>query len=282
MFRAIRKLVDSRSKQELLPPVFVWRPEPDGHNFGDSLFHALVNRMTGRELQTASARYSGPIFYPGGSVLHLCKQGDIAWGVGANLNASRWRGRKQFEDNFDIRSVRGPLTASFVKDFLQLPSPVVAGDSALLVPRYFPEWRSIQSQGTIALVRHYADEAGTTVVSDEVLMIDPLRDPAVVVPEILSCELVVSSSLHGIIVAESFGIPARWLKSDTKGPASMKFYDYYLQTGRAPRPAASLEEAVLAGGEPLPDLDDEVLLETFPWDIYGTPDPPEEEAEPRK
>jgi pyruvyltransferase len=122
-------------------------------------------------------------------------------------------------------------------------------------------------------VRHYANEVGSISGSDEVVLIDPLRDPTIVVPEILSCEFVVSSSLHGIIVAESFGIPARWLRSDKKGPASMKFYDYYLQTGRAPRPAATLEAAILAGGEPLPDLDDEILLQTFPWDIYPSSGP---------
>jgi len=267
----LRKLRD-RPPAGSPPGVYVWRPGPNAHNFGDSLFLAIVNRILDQELEPSPPDYSGRLFYPGGSVLHLCRERDIAWGIGANLNASRWRGRRRFATSLDIRSVRGPLTAAFVRDFLELPEPRVGGDPAVLAPRLFREWSEIQSCGSVGLVQHYSDPVDAKGISEEVQVIDPLRDPMIVVPEILSCDLVVSSSLHGIIVAESFGIPARWLRAETGGPASMKFYDYYLWTGRAPRPADSPVEAMRAGGEPLPDIDDEVLLETFPWDAYPRPE----------
>jgi len=264
--RYLRKLRgDSPDGRDLR--VWIWRPHDGGHNFGDSLFLLLVNRMTERELETASADFAGPRFFPGGSVLHMCRDGDVAWGIGANLNAARWRRPRRYPNDVDIRSVRGPLTAAFVSDFLELPEPVVAGDSALLLPRYFPEWGSVPKQGRIGYVSHYSSASAQNQTSSEVLLIDPLRDPLLVVPEILSCDLVISSSLHGIIVAESFGIPAKWIREDAGGPPAMKFYDYYLQTGRAPSPCASLEVGIRTGGEPLPDLDDQVLLDTFPWDV---------------
>jgi len=250
------------------PRVWIWRPNQGGHNFGDSLFLALVNRMLGRDLELAAPDFGGPRFFPGGSVLHVCRNGDLAWGVGANLNAARWRGRRHYPTSVDIRSVRGPLTAAIVTDFLELPEPVVAGDSALLVPRYFPEWGSVISQGRIGYVRHISSAPTLKLPSAEVLLIDPLRDPMVVVPEILSCDLVISSSLHGIIIAEAFGIPARWLRTKAHNPPAMKYYDYYLQTGRTPSPCATLDAGIRAGGEPLPDLDDRMLLETFPWDVF--------------
>ena len=253
------------------PGVHVWSPGPNAHNFGDSLFLAIVNRILDQALEPSPADYPGRLFYPGGSVLHLCREGDIAWGIGANLNAARWRDRRRFAKSLDIRCVRGPLTAAFVRDFLELVEPPVGGDPAILAPRFFKEWSEIQSRGMVGLVQHYSDPGDSNGISEEVQAIDPLRDPMIVVPEILSCDLVVSSSLHGIIVAEAFGIPARWLRAEAGGPASMKFYDYYLQTGRAPRPAESTEEAIRAGGEPLPDIDDEVLLKTFPWDVFPRP-----------
>ena len=271
--RYVKKLMGGRPTDRDLR-VWIWRPNEGGHNFGDSLFLALVNRITGRELEPATPDYSGPRFFPGGSVLHVCRDGDLAWGVGANLNAARWRGRRRYPSMVDIRSVRGPLTAAFVKDFLEMPEPVVAGDSALLVPRYFPEWRSVVRQGRIGYVEHFSSAPTQSLPSAEVLLIDPRRDPLVVVPEILSCDLVVSSSLHGIIIAEAFGIPAKWLRMETNSPPAMKYYDYYLQTGRTPSPCATLEAGIRTGGEPLPELDDQVLLDTFPWDAY----PPLEES----
>ena len=48
---------------------------------------------------------------------------------------------------------------------------------------------------------------------------------------LLGCELVVSSSLHGIIFAEAFGVPARWWAPPNGGAArterAFKYQDYY-------------------------------------------------------
>jgi hypothetical protein len=81
-----------------------------------------------------------------------------------------------------------------------------------------------------------------------------------VVSKISSCSLVYSSSLHGIIVAESLGIPARWVRDDrlksTKGEGLWKYNDYYLSTGRPADNFAASVAAALREKEapPLPDL----------------------------
>ena len=72
--------------------------------------------------------------------------------------------------------------------------------------------------------------------------------------QLLDCELVVSTSLHGLIFAEAFGIPARWVR-DTTFPSKrndvFKFNDHLLSTGRpANLYASSMEEAVRMGGMP--------------------------------
>ena len=49
-----------------------------------------------------------------------------------------------------------------------------------------------------------------------------------VIDQINMCECVVSSSLHGLIVAEAYGVPARWIcvENNLLG-GNFKFWDFY-------------------------------------------------------
>lgn len=91
---------------------------------------------------------------------------------------------------------------------------------------------------------------------------------------ITDCELVASSSLHGIIVAEALGVPARWVKfpgaktHSTEG--NFKYNDYYSATGRSLDDyAVSIEDAIQKGGkEPIKGYDYNRLLESFPYHLF--------------
>ena len=53
-----------------------------------------------------------------------------------------------------------------------------------------------------------------------------------VIDKMLSCERIISTSLHGVIVAHSYKIPALWLKyGDKLAGDDIKFYDYYESVG---------------------------------------------------
>ena len=90
----------------------------------------------------------------------------------------------------------------------------------------------------------------------------------------------VSTSLHGIIFSEAFGIPARWVHDATL-PSSkegvFKYNDHLLSTGRPPNLfASSMEEAVRIGG--MPPIDDAMLrcrqrtlMLAFPFHVRSTP-----------
>ena len=100
--------------------------------------------------------------------------------------------------------------------------------------------------------------------------------------KILSCKLVLSSSLHGIVFAEAFGVPARWveLPGSKKSEKGFKYHDYYSGTrGRAVLgdesggtfnasfgPAKSIHEGLrLGGAPPIPSTYDATpLYRTFP------------------
>ena len=62
------------------------------------------------------------------------------------------------------------------------------------------------------------------------------QNPTWMLERILSCKLVLSSSLHGLVFAEAFGVPARWLElaGSKRTEKGFKYHDYYSGTrGRA-------------------------------------------------
>ena len=69
--------------------------------------------------------------------------------------------------------------------------------------------------------------------------VDVTGDPADVIAQIAGCEFVFSSSLHGLVVADSYGIPNCWM---TMAPAlfggSWKFDDYFSAFGITARAVA--------------------------------------------
>lgn len=67
-------------------------------------------------------------------------------------------------------------------------------------------------------------------------VIDPGADPWQVVEAIASCEVVLSQSLHGLIVADALGIPNVWIApADAMAGGRFKFDDYFT-TLDAPKP----------------------------------------------
>jgi len=112
--------------------------------------------------------------------------------------------------------------------------PEVYGDPALLLPLIYSKnaysGAKLYKRG---IIPHYIDKKAHPTLEDGDHLIDVLRPWPEVVDEILRCEAVVSSSLHGIVVAEAYGIPATWAVWSSKvigGP--LKFHDYFLGTGR--------------------------------------------------
>lgn len=77
------------------------------------------------------------------------------------------------------------------------------------------------------------------------------------------------SSLHGIILAEAYGVPAVFLAGKDFG--LFKYIDYYMGTGRDIMVyARSIEEALAITPMPLPELNDmqKALLNVFPRDMW--------------
>jgi pyruvyltransferase len=197
--------------------------------------------------------------------LHFARDHDVIWGTGVN---GKIPDMKYVFHVLDVRAVRGPHT----RDFLSrrgVNVPAIFGDPALLLPRVMPELVSFSrvKRYPLTVVPNFNDfptyKAAPT-------LLDPRSPVEVCLQRIAQSELVVGSSLHAIVVAESLGIPARLISSPVEDP--FKYEDYYLGTGRPDAETApSVEDAVRMGGECAPILDATQLLDAFPLDLWRAP-----------
>lgn len=91
------------------------------------------------------------------------------------------------------------------------------------------------------------------------------------IDEILQSEMVVSSSLHGIILAESYGVPALFW-NDKMESELFKYYDWYFSTNRMCfNVAKTYEETLSMSPTPLPTNLEQLrknLINSFPKDLW--------------
>lgn len=242
-----------------------WVPPGKGLvNFGDELSRVVLNAMLVRSGFSPfdQVRRERSMLVVG-SVLHTASQDTVVWGSGANVHEGHER-----DYNFtalDVRAVRGPRTRAFLKA-RGIDAPEVYGDPALLLPELFGNRFRPTGEIPVGIVPNFADR--TRFAGCGYPIIDPMRAWNRCVEDILKCQIVLATSLHGLIIAESWGIPARYIRvSETEG--TFKYHDYYEGTGRFDVPIArSIEEGLDMGGERPPVFDPKPLMEAFPYDLW--------------
>ena len=237
--------------------LFAWEVK---NNFGDMLSRVIVEWVAKRPVQMATFETPGKLIALG-SLLHRTHSGDILWGTGRHgVWGTKYENEhiKNFK-NLDVRAVRGPLTRRFlVKSGIDCPKTY--GDPAILMPMIYPkEIAPTKEYGTIP---HFAEKS---MFRDFIDVQNPWKQ---VIDEIVACKKIISSSLHGIIVAEAYGIPAIWLKCQDEG--DFKYRDYYWSTGRKVTPAKSMDEALSRTPPPVPKFRNrEELINSFPKELKG-------------
>ena len=253
----------TRAEEEKTKKIMLywWQPNNGEKNFGDELSRVLIKRMCpNAELIPPTPNQKK--FLAIGSVLHFAEDGDIVWGSG--INGKHMKREEYHFTKLNVKAVRGPLTRQFLLS-MNINCPPVYGDPALLFPKFFPEFRPHPIRDYIVIP--HISEMALFHDSEKEHLVLPTEEWSKVVQKIVESRLVISSSLHGLIIAEAFGIPARLLRI-TENEPMFKYQDYYLGTGRAScTPASSVEEALRLGGEPLPQLNLIPLLQAFPRNL---------------
>ena len=236
-----------------------------GGNFGDMLGPDLVKRAVEYKYGCDASNlwvhdyaynesFYGICLMTVGSVWRNVKPHDHVWGTGmlgkqgkgTELQSSACRGFTKF-NNVTVYSVRGPLTAAklqhfcpdkiqavvsgkMTSDLLQVPT---AGDAGFLIPFLFPEYRRLTPGTQECVILHkYDEELYTANSTDDIEILPVVQSWHTMVGNITQrCKVVSSSSLHGLILSDALGIPARWIQPVSSSIPPFKFQDYFSSYG---------------------------------------------------
>lgn len=204
-----------------------YAPGKNMHNFGDVCTVDIVSNIFGFKLIWKDINECE--FIGTGSILQVAQRRSgtnniKVWGSGFIDDTD-----ESTLNNLDFFAVRGELTKSKVGE------DVPVGDPGILASLVYP--RSDVRTGKVGVILHYADLslplAEAIRGDDRFILIDPRSTPGEVVDLMTQCRLILSSSLHGLIFADSYRIPNSWIRpSNNLDGGDYKFRDYYSSIDR--------------------------------------------------
>jgi pyruvyltransferase len=153
---------------------------------------------------------------------------------GIILGSGIIRDEEKLFPNATILAVRGPLTANRIK----APANVLLADPGILLSDLI-RYRQ-KKKYKLGIIPHFQDKNHSSVIEfvkknkGDVLYIDVQNNPEQVVKEADKCEFIISSSLHGLITADSLGIPNLRISTseNASGGGNFKFEDYHSSISR--------------------------------------------------
>lgn len=207
-------------------------------NYGDYYNQVIIKELLNREIHIVDINlynrlhldkliYSRKELICGiGSILHFADNNCVVWGTG-----SIWYDSVPKSKPKEILSVRGKLT---YKNLVNkgYSSPEIFGDPGLLIKKYSDNTILKNTKKyKLGIIPHHAERHFKLFdefrKNKDVLVLD-IEDVDNFITDLTSCEIIASSSLHGLIFSDSFGIPNVWLSfSDLIHGQHFKFHDYY-------------------------------------------------------
>lgn len=246
-------------------------------NVGDALNFYLIHKISNRsvfEVKMGGVRHILGI----GSIIHLGSGKSLVWGAGLIeegivLDQKTLASMKFF-------AVRGKKTRELIARKIGRSLSCTLGDPAVLMPIYYMP--NVKKRYALGIVPHYVDkesrgfkrllELTSAKVIDVELPVEAFID------ELSECEVIISSSLHGLILADSYNIPNVWVQfSNNLIGGDFKFLDYYTTTSEKQRQPVELIDynfsvdkvnSLLAGANIAKFTEDrDLLIKCFPLNI---------------
>jgi len=202
-------------------------------NIGDALSAVMVALLAGRDIERVPSKSNSLRMACVGTIGHGFAGGEVwFWGTGASPWKNPSAPRKDWqsfsgagENGFTVTATRGPLSEHLLTG---KPEGAVGvyGDPVWLLPRFYApvpvkKWKL----GVIVHLSELADRDPETHVKSElqrysipeslkdhihlINTVTPISMTSIKdkIDEILACDRIVSTSLHGMVFAESYGIP---------------------------------------------------------------------------
>lgn len=235
-------------------------------NYGDELSAVIVAALGQRQVVYSNAASADLAAI--GSILHgVCRrqwrrafymrrQPIVLWGTGSIRPEPMIRNCA-----LDVRAVRGPKTLGLLRPCGLKPF----GDPGLLAPMLLDGAVPIKKSTRWGIIPHVVDLDNPLVrrlaAENRHTKVIDLRNPDLIstTRQIAECDFVISSSLHGLVVADAFSVPnIRVRFSDQIAGGDWKFSDYAESVGRL-----DIMPADLAVNPDLENFEDKIDIKHF-------------------
>ena len=195
----------------------------------------------------------------GSTIDMLCVKNTEIWGAGII------DGSKSLKNSpSKVHAVRGPLTRKRLLE-MGIACPEVYGDPALLIPLFYQPKHIKQYRYGFIPHRSNLDELTSLTVDgmpladrEDVLVIDLSKYDSWtdIIDQVCSCRNILSASLHGLVVAEAYGIPNIWIEfGKPLIGGHFKFHDFFLSIGRDREASFVIKNDGLSTSEILRELE---------------------------
>jgi pyruvyltransferase len=207
---------------------------PWGGNVGDILSLPIARRFLGKDTIAVRQPQAGQVnVVLVGSILdcvtadsHVCGAGLISPDQKVPAHPAA------------IYAVRGPLTRLFLLQRYGIKAPEIYGDPAVLLPDILPPAPEGVVEFECGVIPHYVDASHPAVEDmrrQGAHILDVRWSPPQFIHELQRCQTILSSSLHGIILAHTYQRAALWVDMTKRLTGKgFKFFDYYLSLGISP------------------------------------------------
>ena len=275
-----------------------------GGNFGDLLGPSIVKRLL--EYHTGCSAEALPVWdmadspfrnnteetyearsttclWSVGSVWTKVRPNDHVWGTGTHGYRREFRTcLNQTTVDVHFHGVRGPKTVERMQKFcgkkLTTSYDEIAthGDAGFLIPFLFPEYKVNPESAVKCYIEHYYDEGKQRTIPADAIALPVIQPWQTMVGNMTQCQQLVSSSLHGVILGDAFGIPTRWVTASSS-VLPFKFQDYFASLKHNKPPFTSFEEA-LSDTADWPEVLSSTerssyarrIVQNFPFDLFTT------------
>ncbi|GAA3896079.1 polysaccharide pyruvyl transferase family protein [Leifsonia kafniensis] len=206
-------------------------------NFGDELSPLIVQAISGRKVEWSAAHSADMVAV--GSVFELATRtasSAAVWGTGLRANTDAEGAERLLNNIGPILAVRGPNTRSALRltETTPLGDPGLlatrlidrardCSDSTLVIP-HFSAWNSRHGRRQIMQLRTLGFQIA-----------QPSLEPMDMIGRIARARFVLSSSLHGVVIAHALGVPTQLLVNSTTSVREpmWKYHDYFASLGSA-------------------------------------------------
>ena len=208
-----------------------WWYTRNGNNFGDIIAPVILEKMTGEAIKFSEEQNS--LCSIGSIAFHKFRNNMKFWGSGVIDESPPLSNVKKHT----YYAVRGPNTRKRILDNGGV-CPEVYGDPGSLLPFLFPKQNlDITSFSEVGIIPHWIDlqqvRNYNLEKNKEIKIIDIRQNYIDVLKDICSCEILITSSLHGLITGEAYGIPTVFVEFGKKVVGrTYKFKDYFESTNR--------------------------------------------------